>query len=151
MQDLDDPIRFANETCGVSQPPRAACAAAALPHSSQAKALPRSASPGSPTAEPAAKRIRKSSAGAAAAVAAAASRGAAEGSGAERPASSAEERVEAAGGAGEGRDGGGAAAVPAAPRVNPIDHIFQFHKARFAMRLWSNHKSSSISCFLFCS
>lgn len=117
----------------MSQPPRAASAPVAPPHGSQAKAPPRSASPGSPTAERAAKRIRKSSAGAAAPSAAAASRGKAEG--AERPGGSAEAQVEAASGAGEGRDGGGAAAVLAAPRVNPIDHIFQFHKARLPMQL----------------
>ncbi|KAK9840584.1 hypothetical protein WJX81_003072 [Elliptochloris bilobata] len=127
--DRDDPIRFSNETCGVSRPPRGVPAAAAAPTGSHAKARLRSAPPGAQTVEPAAKRARKSSARAAAAAASVARNAGGGPSGsAERPAEGAGGGLLAASGAAEGR-GGDAAAPRAAPRVNPIDHIFQFHKA----------------------
>jgi len=51
------------------------------------------------------------------------------GAGAQRPAGGGVAPPAAAGAAPPREGGGGAAAAPAPPRVNPIDHIFQFHKA----------------------
>jgi len=145
-QDPDDPIRFSNETCGVSGARRAMPAHAPAPAPAAPQAvpapppLPRGPPLGSspraesPPPEPVPKRARTASArmGAAraapAAPAAPAARKEATGAGAERPAGG-EAAPPAAAGAAPPREGGGAAAPAPAPRVNPIDHIFQFHKA----------------------
>lgn len=147
-QDRDDPIRFSNETCGVTQPPRATRNPPAVPHAvfpagrpSPTASPPAPTSPllGSTTVQPPAKRPRTISAHAAVLYAAPAVREAfaPAGEGAQRPVESqaATAGGQALSGAGEGRGGDTAAAgalAPAAHRVNPIDHIFQFHKARLA-------------------
>lgn len=147
-QDRDDPIRFSNETCGVTQPPRATRILPAVPHAvfpaappspSASSPAPTSPLSGSPPVQPPAKRPRTSSSHAAALSAAPGIREAVAlaGEGAQRPVEvrAAAAAGQALSGAGEGRGGDTAAAgalAPAVHRVNPIDHIFQFHKARLA-------------------
>jgi len=150
-QDPDDPIRFSNETCGVSGARRGVPAPAPAP--ALAPAAPQAAPPppaaparplsgSSPRAEsappePAPKRARTASVrmaparAAAAAPAAPAAREEAVGAGAQRPAGGGVAPPAAASAAPprEGEGGAAAPAAPAPPRVNPIDHIFQFHKA----------------------